>query len=102
MAGFTDFFVTYFMTPLVSAVWSTDPDHALDYPARYLFRFLEHHGMLTVFGSPTWRTVTGGSREYVERVAKNLARGAALLAGLRDPRARRWRRRDGPVRHQDV
>jgi predicted NAD/FAD-binding protein len=69
---FTDFFVTYFMTPLVSAVWSTDPDHALDYPARYLFQFLEHHGMLTVFGSPTWRTVTGGSREYVERVAKNL------------------------------
>ena len=60
------------MTPLVSAVWSTDPDHALDYPARYLFRFLEHHGMLTVFGSPTWRTVTGGSREYVELVAKNL------------------------------
>jgi predicted NAD/FAD-binding protein/DUF1365 family protein len=69
---FTEFFTTYFMTPLVSAVWSTDPDHALDYPARYLFRFLEHHGMLTVFGSPTWRTVTGGSREYVERVAKNL------------------------------
>ena len=69
---FTDFFVTYFMTPLVSAVWSTDPDHALDYPARYLFEFLDHHGMLTVFGSPTWRTVTGGSREYVERVAKNL------------------------------
>ncbi len=69
---FSDFFVTYFMTPLVSAVWSTDPDHALDYPARYLFRFLEHHGMLTVFGSPTWRTVTGGSREYVELVAKNL------------------------------
>lgn len=69
---FTDFFITYFMTPLVSAVWSTDPDHALDYPARYLFQFLEHHGMLTVFGSPTWRTVTGGSREYVERVAKNL------------------------------
>ncbi|GGF53972.1 hypothetical protein GCM10011519_29850 [Marmoricola endophyticus] len=67
---FTDFFRTYFMTPLVSAVWSTDPDHALAYPARYLFRFLEHHGMLTVFGSPTWRTVTGGSREYVDRVAK--------------------------------
>ncbi len=70
--GFSDFFVTYFMTPLVSAVWSTDPDNALDYPARYLFRFLEHHGMLTVFGSPTWRTVVGGSREYVEKVAKRI------------------------------
>lgn len=70
--GFSEFFATYFMTPLVSAVWSTDPDEALDYPAVYLFRFLEHHGMLSVFGSPPWRTVTGGSREYVERVVKNL------------------------------
>ena len=35
---------------------------ALDYPARYLFTFLEHHGMLGVFGSPQWRTVTGGSQ----------------------------------------
>ena len=38
-----------------------------DYPARYLFAFLANHGMLSVFGSPQWRTVTGGSREYVER-----------------------------------
>ena len=47
---------------------------ALDYPARYLFTFLEHHGMLGVFGSPQWRTVTGGSREYVDAVAAGLAR----------------------------
>ena len=69
---FTDFFVTYFMTPLVSAVWSTDPDHALDYPARYLFRFLEHHGMLTVGDSPQWMTVVGGSRTYVDALAERL------------------------------
>ena len=56
------------MEPLVAAVWSCDPAVALDYPARYLFAFLDHHGMLAVFGSPTWRTVTGGSREYVARV----------------------------------
>ena len=42
----------HFMEPLVAAVWSCDPDLALDYPARYLFTFLEHHGMLGVFGSP--------------------------------------------------
>ena len=60
------------MEPLVAAVWSCDPDVALDYPARYLFSFLDHHGMLAVFGSPTWRTVTGGSREYVGRVAAAL------------------------------
>ena len=60
------------MEPLVAAVWSCDPATSLDYPARYLFTFLEHHGMLCVFGSPEWRTVTGGSRTYVAAVAAGL------------------------------
>ena len=70
--GFSPLFRTHFMESLVACVWSCDPAVALDYPARYLFTFLEHHGMLGVFGSPQWRTVTGGSREYVERVAARL------------------------------
>ena len=57
------------MTPLVAAVWSCAAGDAMDYPARYLFVFLEHHGMLSVFGSPTWRTVAGGSATYVEAIA---------------------------------
>ncbi len=69
---FSRYFVRHFVTPLVSAVWSCPPASALRYPARYLFAFLDHHGMLTVSGSPTWRTVTGGSRTYVERIAKQL------------------------------
>ncbi|WP_329126671.1 NAD(P)/FAD-dependent oxidoreductase [Streptomyces sp. NBC_01465] len=71
---YSPYFVTHFMTPLVSAVWSCDATDALRHPARYLFRFLEHHGMLAVTGSPVWRTVTGGSRAYVERAAKQLPR----------------------------
>ena len=70
--GFSPYFRTHFMTPVVSAVWSCDPVTALRYPAGYLFRFLAHHGMLSVGGSPTWRTVTGGSREYVDRIAKHI------------------------------
>ncbi len=69
---FSRYFTRHFMEPLVAAVWSCDPDVALAYPARYLFTFLDHHGMLGVFGSPQWRTVAGGSHEYVRRV------GAAL------------------------
>ena len=61
-------FRTFFLRPLIAAVWSCAPTDALSYPARSLLTFLDHHGMLTVTGSPTWRTVTGGSREYVERV----------------------------------
>ena len=65
---FSAYFTRHFMEPLVAAVWSCDPEVALDYPARYLFTFLEHHGMLGIFGSPQWRTVTGGSQAYVAKV----------------------------------
>jgi len=69
---FSAYFTRHFMEPLVAAVWSCDPEVALDYPARYLFTFLRHHGMLGVFGSPQWRTVTGGSHAYVQPLAAQL------------------------------
>ena len=71
--GFSAYFVQHFALPLVAAVWSCPPGTALRYPARYLFAFLANHGMLSVSGSPPWRTVTGGSRQYVDRIAKRLA-----------------------------
>jgi predicted NAD/FAD-binding protein len=70
---FSRYFRNHFMTPVVSCVWSCAPETALQYPARYLFSFLAHHGMLRVTGSPQWRTVVGGSRSYVERVAKEIS-----------------------------
>ncbi|NYG06118.1 putative NAD/FAD-binding protein [Phycicoccus badiiscoriae] len=71
--GFSPYFSRHFLEPVVAAVWSCDPAVSQEYPARYLFEFLDHHGMLTVFGSPTWRTVTGGSQRYVEALAAGLA-----------------------------
>ena len=71
--GFSRYFVDHFMTPLVAAVWSCPPGDAMRYPARYLFVFLQHHGMLSVLGSPTWRTVVGGSATYVEAIVTRLA-----------------------------
>jgi predicted NAD/FAD-binding protein len=71
--GFSEYFGTHFAIPLVAAVWSCPPGMALRYPAGYLFAFLSNHGMLSVSGSPRWRTVTGGSRRYVERIAAGLA-----------------------------
>ena len=70
---FSPYFVEHFALPVVSAVWSADRATSRRYPARYLFEFLRHHGMLSVTGSPTWRTVVGGSREYVRRAAAGLS-----------------------------
>jgi len=86
---FSDYFVRHFAIPLVSCVWSCGDLDAETYPARHLFRFLDHHGMLSVSGSPTWRTVVGGSATYVDR----------LVAGL--PDVRRGSRVTAVERHDD-
>ena len=78
--AFTPYFIEHFMTPLVAAVWSCAPGDAMSYPARYLFVFLQHHGMLSVFGSPKWRTVVGGSDTYVQAIARGLHE---VVAGTR-------------------
>jgi len=70
--GYSGYFIAHFAIPLVAAVWSCPPGAALSYPAAYLFAFLANHGMLSVTGSPQWRTVQGGSCCYVELVAKQL------------------------------
>ncbi|MEE1820109.1 FAD-dependent oxidoreductase [Streptomyces sp. SP18ES09] len=72
--GFSPYFVSHFALPLVAAVWSCPARTALSYPAVYLFRFLDHHGLLSVTGSPQWKTVTGGSSAYVEAAAKRIER----------------------------
>ena len=77
--GYSPYFVSHFILPVVACVWSCGADVAGDYPARYLFTFLEHHGLLSVTGSPVWRTVTGGSRTYVERAVKSLSAVASAV-----------------------
>ncbi len=101
---YSRFFVEHFAVPLVACVWSSGDGDALDYPAAHLFRFLENHGMLTVGGSPTWRTVVGGSRTYVERVAAVLGdvRAASpVVAVTREDDHVEIRTRDGAATRFD-
>jgi uncharacterized protein len=71
--SYSRYFTAHFAVPFVSAVWSCPPGTALDYPAAYLFTFLANHGLLSMTGSPRWRTVAGGSQSYVDLIAKQLA-----------------------------
>jgi predicted NAD/FAD-binding protein len=70
--GFDRHFVTHYALPVVSCVWSMGHSEALAYPASYLFAFLRHHGFLTLGDSPTWHTVVGGSRSYVDAITARL------------------------------
>jgi predicted NAD/FAD-binding protein len=58
------------VVPLVSAVWSADPDQMWSFPVGFLARFLDNHGLLTLRDRPQWRTVEGGSWSYVEALTE--------------------------------
>jgi predicted NAD/FAD-binding protein len=61
-------FREHYIMPMGAAIWSTSPSAMLEFPARFFVRFLHNHGMLAVNGRPVWRTVRGGSRQYVDRL----------------------------------
>lgn len=58
--------VEHYLRPMAAALWSTDPAAVLQYPARFFVAFFDHHRFLQIRGRPTWRTVSGGSRQYVQ------------------------------------
>ena len=66
--GFDQDFLDNYILPMGGAIWSTPEAEMLDYPARSFFQFFENHRLMHK-ERPKWRTVTGGSRNYVNTVA---------------------------------
>ena len=59
--------------PMAAAIWSTPVQKIPEYPAAAFIRFCENHGLLKFVDRPLWRTVEGGSREYVEKLSRPFA-----------------------------
>lgn len=66
-------FICDHITPMGAAIWSTTAKDMLDYPLATFVRFFESHGLLNFTGRPQWRTVDGGSIEYVKRLTAPFA-----------------------------
>jgi len=61
-------FIEDHLLPMGAAIWSTPVADMRDYPATAFIQFFDNHALLKLIGRPDWRTVTGGSREYVRRL----------------------------------
>ncbi len=70
--GYSDAFRDDFLLPMVACIWSSHLEEMLSYPAATMAGFLDNHGLLDLGDRPQWRTVTGGSRAYVRRIASSL------------------------------
>jgi predicted NAD/FAD-binding protein len=76
--GFSKYFVERLLVPQASAIWSADPGQMWTFPARFLLEFFANHGMLRVTGRPTWQTIVGGSRAYVDAICARLGDRAQM------------------------
>jgi predicted NAD/FAD-binding protein len=65
-------FRDWYLLPMAGAIWSCPTATMLDYPARTFFAFCANHGLLQVSDRPQWRTVIGGARTYVDRLAAEI------------------------------
>lgn len=67
--GYSAAFIESHLGPMGAAIWSSDAVNILDYPALSFLRFFKNHGLTQLKDRPQWRTVKGGSREYVKRLS---------------------------------
>jgi uncharacterized protein len=63
-------FIDDHLLPMGAAIWSMTTIDMRSYPLHAFLRFFVHHGLILLSGRPQWRTVTGGSRAYVSRLAE--------------------------------
>jgi predicted NAD/FAD-binding protein len=84
-AGFRD----WYLVPLGSSIWSAGPRTFTQIPAATFARFFERHGLLSLRSQPRWRTITGGSRSYVQAILRPLEAEGRLRLGTPVDKIRR-------------
>jgi len=73
MRGYSQTFLDNYILPMGAAIWSTPEREMLDYPAKSFFQFFDNHRLMHK-ERPKWRTVAGGSKQYVSALLRDLGR----------------------------
>lgn len=71
--GYGEAFINDHLLPMGGAIWSSSAEQMLGFPTLAFLRFFKNHGLVQLTDRPEWRTVDGGSREYVRRLTAGFA-----------------------------
>ncbi|MET0314010.1 MAG: FAD-dependent oxidoreductase [Hansschlegelia sp.] len=104
-SGYGPMFRDAYLLPQAAAIWSCTLEQMQDYPAAAFVRFYMNHNLLSYDLRPTWRTIDGGSRQYVFRLAQALAgrivTNARIASVIRDAGGASLKMADGSVQRFD-
>jgi len=70
--GYSKAFRQGYLLPMAAAIWSSSPAEILGFPAATFLRFCINHRLLQIDGRPEWRSIVGGGRTYVDKMAESL------------------------------
>ena len=68
---YSQIFIKRHILPMGAAIWSSDPNEMLNYPAHNFIAFYANHGMLNFKNRPSWNTVFNGSKNYISKIISN-------------------------------
>jgi len=63
-----DAFCNRYLLPMSAAIWSASLQKMRDFPARTFLQFFKNHGLISLNDRPAWRTVSGGSITYIDKL----------------------------------
>lgn len=71
LEGFSQSFLNNHILPMAGAIWSSPAEVMKLFPAKSFLDFYENHGLLQIQKRPKWRSVLGGSEQYVNRLVND-------------------------------
>ena len=69
---FSETFIDFHILPMTASIWSSSRKVIRDFSAKTFLNFFSNHKLLNFFDRPQWKTVSGGSKKYIEAVEKKL------------------------------
>ena len=65
-----EFIYNHFL-PLISSIWSSPDSNSLDQPLMSIINFFQNHKLFNFINRPKWKTVRGGSRNYIKKLIQS-------------------------------
>jgi predicted NAD/FAD-binding protein len=72
--NFSDDLKLHYLLPMGAAIWSCPVDVMYQFPAHSFIRFFANHGLIDIKNRPQWRTVVGGSNQYIKKILADIGR----------------------------
>lgn len=80
--GYGADFADRHILPMAAAIWSSSVESILNFPAHTFLKFFDNHGLFSINDRPQWRTVSGGSRSYVDKISAQVSGDIRLASPI--------------------